>query len=113
MAKKKHDENENENEETLVMPAVELPGESATDPTPPDPPAADPPLGDVSIHAETASEDEGDLDQPPLVAIVELSGPGDGRVTIIAGGHGEIGRTAPTATLRLPYDGWTSSTHAR
>lgn len=101
-------ENENENERTLMMPAVEAPAETAgaDDHT-----AESTDDGAPDETAELAGAEA--FEQAPVVAVVELSGPGDGNVSLIVGGVGEIGRLAPELSVRLPHDQWVSRVHAR
>ena len=101
-------ENEDENEQTVMIPAVEAPDETAGGH---DRTAAS--MG-IAASAETPTLVGDDaFKQAPVVAIVELSGPGDGNVSLIVGGVCEIGRLAPELSVRLPHDQWVSRTHAR
>jgi pSer/pThr/pTyr-binding forkhead associated (FHA) protein len=110
MAGREQDEdaNEIENEQTLMMPAVEASDETADA----DRTAASSEDAASAETPELAGDDEV-FEQAPVVAVVELSGPGDGNVSLIVGGVGEIGRLAPELSVRLPHDQWVSRVHAR
>jgi hypothetical protein len=101
------DTNENENDRTVMMSAVEASDES----TDADHTAASTEKGAPVQTPELAGDQ--DFEQAPVVAVVELSGPGDGNVSLIVGGVGEIGRLAPELSVRLPHDQWVSRIHAR
>jgi pSer/pThr/pTyr-binding forkhead associated (FHA) protein len=104
MARNNHDEHdqhdENANDQTVVMPAAEVPDGGADA-------AGSPPV------AAPAPASEGGFEQPPLVAIIEVNGVNDGHVSLIVGGAGEIGRIGDELSVRLPYDPLVSRTHAR
>jgi len=74
---------------------------------PPAPPSDAPPE-----TAVPTPEKERALEHVPLVAVMEVNGPGDGAVTPLVGGSATIGRLGAQLTVRLPYDQWVSRSHA-
>ena len=79
-------------------------GAAGADEAPGDGPAPEP--ADEELEAEAH-------EVAPPVAVVELSGFDDGRVTVVVGGTGLIGRHEQDLAVALEHDQWVSRKHAR
>jgi len=113
------DEHDEDAPPTLAMAAlkpsdqVDLAGQANPEPQAHEPETAPVPDEDAQREAPSGEQPQPGLEEPPLVVVVQLSGPEDGRGTLVRLGSALIGRHTEGITVELLHDQWVSRRHAQ